>query len=77
MQPAVGRVFSQDDDRVPGAQPVVVLSHSYWTRHFGADPSVLNKVLLINNVEMTVVGVSQAGFFGRTSRQNAGHVSCR
>jgi putative ABC transport system permease protein len=64
VQPAIGRVFSQDDDRVPGAQPVVVLSHSYWTRHFGGDPSVLNKVLLINNMEMTVVGVSQAGFTG-------------
>ncbi|MGC2888487.1 MAG: ABC transporter permease [Candidatus Acidiferrum sp.] len=64
VQPAVGRVFSQDDDRVPGAQPVVVLSHSYWERRFGSDPSVLNKVLLINNVEMTVVGVAQSGFFG-------------
>ncbi|MGC1485584.1 MAG: ABC transporter permease [Candidatus Acidiferrum sp.] len=64
VHPAVGRVFTQDDDRVPGAQPVVVLSNSYWKRHFGGDPSVLNRVLLINNVEMTVVGVSQAGFFG-------------
>ncbi|MGB7284183.1 MAG: ABC transporter permease [Candidatus Acidiferrum sp.] len=64
VQPALGRVFSQDDDRVPGAQPVVMLSHSYWERHFGSDPSVLNTVLLVNNVEMTVVGVSQAGFFG-------------
>jgi putative ABC transport system permease protein len=64
VQPAVGRLFSQDDDRVPGAQPVVVLSHSYWERHFGSDPSVLNQVLLINNVEMTVVGVAQARFFG-------------
>ena len=64
VQPAVGRVFTQDDDRVPGAQPVVVLSNSYWKRRFGGNPSVLNKVLLINNVEMTVVGVSQAGFFG-------------
>jgi predicted permease len=64
VQPAIGRVFSQDDDRVPGSQPVVVLSHSYWTQHFGTDPSVLNKVLLINNVEMTVVGVSQPGFTG-------------
>jgi len=64
VQPALGRMFSQDDDRVPGAEPYVVLSHSYWTRHFGADPSVLNKVLLINNVEMTVVGVSQSGFTG-------------
>src|SRR5271154_1841653 len=64
VQPAVGRVFTQDDDRVPGGQPVVMLSHSYWQRHFGGDPSILNKVLLINNVEMTVVGVAQAGFFG-------------
>jgi putative ABC transport system permease protein len=64
VEPAIGRVFSQEDDRVPGAEPMVVLSHSYWTRHFGADPSVLNKVLLINNVEMTVVGVSHAGFSG-------------
>jgi predicted permease len=64
VQPAVGRVFSQDDDRVPGGHPVVVLSHSYWERHFGSDPSVLNQVLLINNVEMTVVGVAQRGFFG-------------
>ncbi len=64
VRPAIGRVFSQEDDRVPGAQPVVVLSHSYWTRHFGGDPSVLNKVLLVNNVEMTIVGVSQPGFTG-------------
>ncbi|MGH9742315.1 MAG: ABC transporter permease [Candidatus Acidiferrum sp.] len=64
VQPAVGRVFTQEDDRTPGAEPLVVLSHSYWERHFGSDPGVLNKVLLINNVEMTVVGVSQAGFFG-------------
>jgi putative ABC transport system permease protein len=64
VNPAIGRVFSQDDDRVPGARPVVVLSYSYWKKHFGGDPSILNKVLLINNVEMTVVGVSQAGFTG-------------
>ncbi|MGB8475959.1 MAG: ABC transporter permease [Candidatus Acidiferrum sp.] len=64
VHPAIGRVFGQDDDRVPGAQPVVMLSNSYWKRRFGGDPSVLNKVLLINNLEMTVVGVSQAGFFG-------------
>src|SRR5208282_2338579 len=64
VQPAIGRVFSQEDDRVPSAHPLVVLSHSYWERHFGSDPSVLNRVLLINNVEMTVVGVAQSGFFG-------------
>jgi len=64
VQPAIGRLFSQDDDRVPSAEPYVVLSYSYWQRHFGGDPSILNKVLLVNNVEMTVVGVSQAAFTG-------------
>ena len=64
VPPAVGRVFSLDDDRVPGGHPVVVLSHAYWTRHFAGDGSILNKSLLINNVEMTVVGVARAGFSG-------------
>jgi len=64
VQPAIGRLFTQEDDRVPGAEPYVVLSHSYWTRHFGSDPGILNKVILVNNHEMTVVGVSQASFTG-------------
>src|SRR5271155_216759 len=64
VRPAIGRMFTQDDDRVPSAEPYVVLSHSYWTRHFGADPGILNKTLLVNNVELTVVGVSQSGFTG-------------
>jgi putative ABC transport system permease protein len=64
VQPAIGRVFTLDDERVPGGHPVVVLSHSYWTRRLAGDPSVLNKSLLINNIEMTVVGVARAGFSG-------------
>jgi len=64
VPPAMGRVFSLDDDRVPGGHPVVVLSHAYWTRHFGGNLSILNKSLLINNVEMTVVGVAREGFSG-------------
>ena len=43
---------------------MVVLSNAYWTRHFGGDRSILNKSLLINNVEMTVVGVAREGFSG-------------
>ncbi|MGB2671311.1 MAG: ABC transporter permease [Candidatus Acidiferrum sp.] len=64
VQPAVGRLFSTEDDRVPSAEPYVVLSYPYWQRRFGSDPSILNKILLINNIEMTVVGVSQASFSG-------------
>jgi len=64
VRPALGRVFSQEDDRVPGAHPVAVLSYAYWLRQFGGDPGVLNQTLLVNNTEMTVVGVAQAGFAG-------------
>jgi predicted permease len=71
VRPALGRLFTLDDDRVPGAQPVVVLSHAYWTHRFGGDPSVLNQSLLVNNTELTVVGVAQADFTGIQVGQSA------
>jgi predicted permease len=71
VRPALGRLFTLDDDKVPGAQPVVVLSHAYWTRRFGGDPGVLNQSLLVNNTELTIVGVAQAGFTGIQVGQSA------
>jgi putative ABC transport system permease protein len=68
---ALGRLLTLDDDKVPSAQPVVVLSHAYWIRRFGGDPSVLNKPLLVNNAELLVVGVAQAGFTGVQVGQSA------
>jgi predicted permease len=62
--PALGRVFTQDDDTAPGANPVIVLSNGYWVRHFGGDANILNKTLVVNGQSMTVVGVSRAGFTG-------------
>ena len=63
--PAVGRVFSpEEDDRVYKGHPVVVLSHQYWVTRFGADPSVVGKKILVNNYPMVIVGVSAAGFAG-------------
>src|SRR5437870_932446 len=64
VRPALGRVLSAADDDVQGAHPVLVLSHAYWTQHFGGDAGVLNHTILVNNTEMTIVGVAQAGFRG-------------
>jgi predicted permease len=64
VRPALGRVFSQEDDRAPGAHQVIVLSHAYWTRRFSADPAILNKSLTVNGNPMTVIGVSREGFRG-------------
>jgi predicted permease len=71
VRPALGRLLLPEDDRVPGAQPVVVLSHAYWTRSFGGSPSVLNQSLLVNNTELTIVGVAQADFTGIQVGQSA------
>ncbi len=64
VRPALGRLLSPSDDDVQGAHPVLVLSHGYWTQHFGGDAGVLNRTILVNNSEMTIVGVTQAGFTG-------------
>ena len=64
VRPALGRVFSLEDDKQIGAHPVAVLSHGYWTRRFANDPAILNQQLQINGHSLTVIGVAQSGFFG-------------
>jgi predicted permease len=63
-RPALGRFFTPDEDVVPGANPVVVLSHDFWTRRFGADPSILGRPLVLNGTPVTVVGIAASGFRG-------------
>src|SRR5207244_11655372 len=38
LRPALGRPLAENDDLKPGAHPVAVLSHDYWSRPFGKDP---------------------------------------
>lgn len=66
LTPAMGRLLTPDDDRAPGAHPVAVLSHGFWTSHFGQDPGVLNDAITVNGTTLTVVGVSARGFEGTT-----------
>jgi len=64
VPPALGRVFTADDETAAGANTVAVLSYSYWARQFGGDASVLNKPLMVNGVALTIVGVARKGFQG-------------
>ncbi len=64
VRPALGRLLSPDDDRQRLGHPVAVLSHGYWTSRFGADPSVVNRSILVNGQAYTVIGVAQPGFEG-------------
>jgi len=64
VPPSLGRNLTPQDDQAPGAHPQTVLSHGYWARRFGNDPSVLNKTITVNGLPLTIVGVARAGFSG-------------
>src|SRR5205085_3938300 len=66
VQPALGRLFDSNDDRLVGEAPVVVLGHGFWTTRFAADPTVLNKTLKFNGQTLTIVGVAAPRLAGTT-----------
>jgi predicted permease len=64
VQPAAGRVFDAGDVEQVNASPVAVLSHEFWMRRFAGDPGVVGRAVRINNVPLTIVGVSAREFRG-------------
>jgi predicted permease len=64
VEPRLGRGFRDDEDRVPGRNPVVVLGPDFWRHEFASDPSVLGKTILLNGTEFTVIGVAPDAFPG-------------
>ncbi len=66
LQPALGRLFTTDDDRNIGGHFVTVLSYGYWTTVLGSSPSVLNDTIIVNGQALTIVGVAPRGFAGTT-----------
>ncbi|AHG93891.1 permease (plasmid) [Gemmatirosa kalamazoonensis] len=60
----LGRTFTAEEDRTPGGAPVVVISHGYWTRRFGADRAAVGSSITVNGTPLTIVGVAPPGFTG-------------
>ena len=61
---ALGRTFGPREDEALGRDPVVVLSHGFWTRHEGSDRGIVGKTLSLNGAAFTVVGVMPEAFTG-------------
>jgi putative ABC transport system permease protein len=58
-QPALGRVFRQDED-APGGKYVVILSDRFWKTEFGGNPDVIGRTVKLNDEAYTVVGIMPA-----------------
>jgi predicted permease len=58
IPPAVGRGFTQDEERARGGAPVVVISHGLWERQFGGQPGALGKTLQLSGRGFAIVGIA-------------------
>jgi predicted permease len=64
IEPAAGRLLTENDDDKPGAHPYAVLSYDYWTRRFGRDPHVVGRTFHFGDDVYQVIGVSEKKFSG-------------
>ena len=60
LEPAAGRFFTPNED-LPGADPVVVLSHETWQRRYAGATDVIGRRVRLNEQPHTVVGVAPPG----------------
>ena len=68
VQAQLGRTFVDGEDAA-GRDKVVVLSHGFWQRHFGADPAVVGRSMQLDGEPYQIVGVMPVGFYSFFNRQ--------
>jgi predicted permease len=61
VQPLLGRLFVQGEDRV-GAEHEVILSYNLWLRRFDGDRGILGKTIVLDGTSYAIVGVMPQGF---------------
>ena len=52
-----GRAFTREDDLVPGAHPVAVVSYGCWQRRFGGDPNLVGRGVKLNGRDFYFMGL--------------------
>jgi predicted permease len=62
--PSIGRVFENDNDAAPNANPVAVLSYDFWKTQLGGAADVVGRKVLVNRHPLTIIGVAASTFRG-------------
>jgi predicted permease len=63
VTPQVGRLLRRADDDI-AADPVAVISDAFWRRRFASAPDIVGRQLTVNGTDLTIIGVTPAGFSG-------------
>ena len=56
VNPAAGRGFTREDDQ-PGAPDRLMLTHVYWQRKFGGDPSAVGRTVMVDGKPYEIIGI--------------------
>src|SRR6266508_274875 len=64
VKAVLGRTFLPEDDRTQNTNPVVILGHTLWQRHFNSDNSIVGKTIYMNGYPSVVIGVAPENFAG-------------
>ena len=64
VKPAVGRIFTAAEQARPDTPPEVLLSYSFWQRHYGGDQSVVGRTVTFSGRKWSVIGVLPREFRG-------------
>jgi len=64
VQPLHGRLFLPKGRQREDPTSVIVLTHNAWQQRFDADPEIIGQSIKINGLPVTVIGVTQPGFYG-------------
>jgi predicted permease len=61
IKPMLGKQFTADECKWNGPN-VVMLSHGLWVRRFGSDPTVIGRVIRLNDTDTTIIGILPESF---------------
>ena len=62
LKPEAGRLLTPQDDTAKNANPVLVLSYTFWKTRFAAAQDIVGQTILINGRSFTILGVAPENF---------------